>query len=1012
MSSENVKVESENVGKSILSPENRNRTLLLKKKDVDSKGDLSKSGMKKDDSLGKKTVVDITSSGLLGLSGKLREKKQSVPLNIPKSMVNVDIGKVELQKNVKSPSALTGSTMGVKNLQSSVNVKNLIGRVNATREVNLSPRDLDVTRARLVKANKSSMNNRPHLFGHEPATYTTNPLVIEDLIDELEEKAKNYFIMFSKERKEREKLERQCYWMQEENKTLQNTLKNQITTIQGLQNKIIDLRGNPNVITETIERIDMLYTQLDTLIQAFAGICSYITFNEPTDRREIIELVLEYLHPCRGLDLRLNSLYGSIYYFKLGIIKDLPPPIQPPEKIPGYDVWQPPPPQKVEAKDSDGSKLPPHMQQGNSLSKVADNYMKDDKEAGVKASISDRGHDDDHGMPKISTPVASTKQSVVPTSSSQLSGDINIPLSGFEIRIKSVQGIEPIGDGKGKLSFVARIDNENSIQSKNNPKRRSTEFEYTINPTSNKGSIEQSMSMEIDVLPPKSPGLLPRFTIDMWDSSVTSGPIGHASKTFIDPYTLLAEQPWDVVKDDSEKPIATLLVTVLPKPGTSMLPAGRFIVAKEAKNKQEPAARKESKLSRLGLRGDKEGKGLDKINSMLRPALNIGKKKSINLDDKDDKSDKLLKTADLTKSMAKPLSVKESISAPPNATADTTKSEAPEPPNMLKSSQINAKELQKSSPTEPNAVPPIVKKSMNEALPPPKVDLKSSIKVSAGSIPGKADDPAAAAAAAAAAGTANTSTIVPKSTEPTPKDSLTKSGQIAPKSDLVKSNIAKPDQLKKSGELLKPSIGDSKSIALKKSLPGETGLNKSETAPKVTPHVEVKVLPSPKIVPKIAPKPAITKDSPGAPKAVQAANLTPAKPGQVVAPPAIVKKIDVKPVAIKPKIAAATTPINIKKPGSPIQIKPKGIELGKPAVAITPKLAVTPPKPASGAVAPGKKAVTPTNVVAPPASKVVAPGSKAVAQPKEEIKIVVNKGAVNISPKIVPKVKITPKVKI
>ncbi|KAJ1608286.1 hypothetical protein OJ253_2001 [Cryptosporidium canis] len=1058
MSSENVKVESENVGKSILSPENRNRTLLLKKKDVDSKvmdngakgeggelspmikitpanslkklqaapkreevisksvlkGDFSKSSMKKDDSLGKKTVVDITNSGLLGLSGKLREKKQSVPLNIPKSLVNVDIGKVESQKNIKSPSALTGSTMGMKNLQSSMNVKNLIGRVNAAREVNLGPRDLDITRARLVKANKSNMNNRPHLFGHEPATYTTNPLVIEDLIDELEEKAKNYFIMFSKERKEREKLERQCYWMQEENKTLQNTLKNQITTIQGLQNKIIDLRGNPNVITETIERIDMLYTQLDTLIQAFAGICSYITFNEPTDRREIIELVLEYLHPCRGLDLRLNSLYGSIYYFKLGIIKDLPPPIQPPEKIPGYDVWQPPPPQKVEAKDSDDSKLPPHMQQGNSLSKVADNYMKDDKEVGMKASISDRGHDDDHGMPKISTPVASTKQSVVPTSSSQLSGDINIPLSGFEIKIKSVQGIEPIGNGKGKLSFVARIDNESSIQSKNNPKRRSMEFEYTINPTNNKGSIEQSMSMEIDVLPPKSPGLLPRFTIDMWDSSVTSSPIGHASKTFIDPYTLLAEQPWDVVKDDSEKPIATLMVTVLPKPGTSMLPAGRFIVAKEAKNKQEPAARKESKLSRLGLRGDKEGKGLDKINSMLRPALNIGKKRSINLDDKDNKSDKLLKAADLTSSMAKPLSMKESISAPPNNIAATNKSETPEPPNMLKSTQITAKELQKSSPPEPTAVPPIVKKSMNEALPPPKVDLKSSIKVSIGPVPGKTEDPAAAAAAAAN----NTTTpTLPKSTEPTPKDSLAKSGQIAPKpdlakSDLLKSNIAKPDQLKKSGELLKPSIGDPKSIALKKSPPGETGVNKSEAAPKVAPHVEIKVLPSPKIVPKIVPKPAITKDSPSAPKAVQAANLTPAKPGQVVAPPTIVKKIDIKPVAIKPKIAAATTPINIKKPGSPIQIKPKGIELGKPAVTITPKLAVTPPKPVSGAVAPGNKAVTPINVVAPPASKAVAPGNKAVAQPKEEIKIVVNKGAVNISPKIVPKVKITPKVKI
>lgn len=1063
MSSENIKAESENVGKSILSPSSRNRTLLLKKsefkdagpkkvnsnqkvedndpgggdqspvirvtpaKSVSSmqmapkkgeqqspprkgttKGDLLRSETRRDASLGKNTVVDITNSGLLGLSGRLREKKQVVPqAGVPKGGVgNGDGGKIELPKSAAPPpSVLTGSTVtGPKNIQStSAKIANLASRINATKEVSVNAGDLDLARSRFVRTSKGggeNINSRSHLFGHEPATYTTNPLIIEDLIDELEEKAKNYFIMFSKERKEREKLERQCYWMQEENKTLQSTLKNQMTTIQGLQDKIIDLRGNPNVITETIERIDMLYTQLDTLIQAFAGICSYITFNEPTDRREIIELVLEYLHPCRGLDLRLNSLYGSIYYFKLGIIKDLPPPIQPPEKIPGYDVWQPPPPQKVQVKESDASKLPPHMQRGNSLSKVADNYMKSDGGAsGLKVSSSDRGHDDDKAVPKISTPVASSsKQAVAPTSSSQLSGDINIPLSGFEVRIKSVQAIEPIGDGKGKLQFVARIDNEASVQCKSNPKRRSAEHEYTVNPTNNKGSIEKEMSMEIDALPPKSPGLLPRFTIDMWDSSITSGPIGHASKTFIDPYTLLPEQPWDVLKDDGEKQIATLIVTVLPKPGTSMLPAGRFIVAKESKNK-EPSAKKENKLSRLSFRGDKESKGLDKINSMLRPALNIGKKKNASSDDKDKSEKPKESPPDLPKSVvAKPFVVKESLTA-------VTKSESVDGSGAAKSlSPPGGKEMPKSSSPEPDAssapapvqapapaTPPVVaKKSSSDGPPPPPpppppkmADLKSSLKAPTGSVSstGKAVDAPAPAQTEASELVSKDDSA--KSDAPAPKFDLTRSGEVA---------------AKQSGELTKSSLGDSKSMMpppKKEGLRGEPSVNKSGPDPKDTPkqpavnteiHLEAKVTkPSPKITPKIAPKPIISKD----PSSLNAPKAATQLPSPAATPlPTIVKKIDVKPAAIKPKIVAAPA-INIKKPGGPpIQIKPKGIEFGKPGVVITPKLAVTPPKPSALG------------------------GGGPSAPPKEDIKIVVNKGAVNISPKIVPKVKITPKMKI
>ncbi|KAH7647832.1 hypothetical protein FG379_000458 [Cryptosporidium bovis] len=1030
MSTENIsKNESELTSKSILSPINRNRTLLLKKSELTIKkndmeaSDLSdnigeetaplikvthvksvnnlpevggtESGPKNDSlsksikkelSLTKNSVSNLNSSRISGLTGKAKERKVAMQSQFLK------LKRSELPNNSVNVSQIAPNMVKSQNYLES-KIDSLTAGKNNMKSTNLYNDYLDLASTKFVPTKKSNMNNRSGLFGHEPNTYTTNPLVIEDLIDELEEKAKNYFIMFSKERKEREKLERQCYWMQEENKTLQITLKNQISTIQGLQNKIIDLRGNPSVITETIERIDMLYTQLDTLIQAFAGVCSYITFNEPKDRREIIELVLEYLHPCRGLDLRLNSLYGSIYYFKLGVVKELPPPIQPPEKIPGYDVWQPPV-RKTErpAEEADSVKLPPHMQQGNSLSKVAENYMKDDRN--LQTNNDNKNTDD--SSPKIMSPVASTKQVTIPVTSSQVSGDINVPLTGFEIIIKSVQRIEQVGDGKGKLFFVARIDSESTTKCKSNPVRKSAEFEYIVNDKEGKGSIEEEFKLTIDSLPPKSSGLLPRFTIDMWDTSNPTEPIGHASKTFIDPSTLVPEQAWEVFADDGEKLIANIILTVKPLPGDSMLPAGRFIVAKETKGKTESAPKKESKLSRLSLRGDKE-KGMDKMNAILRPGINLLRKVSNN--DASNNQNKVSpsgnsKSLEIKKSI--PPDIKEEDLYKINKSAKVV-STSKEPDENL-SKDLNAKILTTKAVTKSTITPlaatsksleKSIKVGVNESTSTLKSTMKSleilkssnaessssksseiALKKSAVSLDEKESKSIPNIIKTSAVVQPKTEIKIKVEPESVPASSPSEQGTV----DIAKKSL--PTVPNEQNQVSPPN--KTASIVPKK--------GKIEITPKLT-NINVKVEPKVNNVKtvEVSKEPAtpmkIPKDS--VPPITNKVNIKANIPA--------IKKMDIKGPNNIVKTKNPVPVINIKKQGNVIAIKPKLLGDGpKNAVTITPKIVATPPKSVFG----NKAGAT-----------------NAVVTGKDDIKIMVTKGATNIAPKIIPKVKIVPKIK-
>ncbi|BAM40027.1 conserved hypothetical protein [Theileria orientalis strain Shintoku] len=138
------------------------------------------------------------------------------------------------------------------------------------------------------------------------------PEVVEHMLDELETKMRNYFILYNREREFRKKSEENCYRLEQEVLNYKQKLEESNNKFHCMERKVKSMVDQPLKLKETIERIELLYNQMDTLIQAFVGIGSCAVI-QGYSRVAFIKLCLEYLYPCRELDIRLNTLYNALY---------------------------------------------------------------------------------------------------------------------------------------------------------------------------------------------------------------------------------------------------------------------------------------------------------------------------------------------------------------------------------------------------------------------------------------------------------------------------------------------------------------------------------------------------------------------------------------------------------------------------------------------------------------------------------------------------------------------------
>ncbi|EDO08221.1 hypothetical protein BBOV_III006600 [Babesia bovis T2Bo] len=177
--------------------------------------------------------------------------------------------------------------------------------------------------------------------------YRPAPEVIEHMLDDLEDRMRNYFVLYNREREMRKEVEGTAYRLEKELLSERNKVAESQSVINQLETKIKALIGQPLKIRETIEKIEVLYNQMDTLVQAFVGIGSCATL-QSQNRTVFLRLFLEYLYPCRDLDVRLNTLYTAMYasLSSTGAITEQIPlplpepvaPVQPPTSVPSLPL--------------------------------------------------------------------------------------------------------------------------------------------------------------------------------------------------------------------------------------------------------------------------------------------------------------------------------------------------------------------------------------------------------------------------------------------------------------------------------------------------------------------------------------------------------------------------------------------------------------------------------------------------------------------------------------------------
>ncbi|CAD2101884.1 conserved Plasmodium protein, unknown function [Plasmodium vinckei lentum] len=423
------------------------------------------------------------------------------------------------------------------------------------------------------------------------------PEIIEHVLEELEDKIRHYFNLYKNEKEKRTNSESNNYYLQKEIYNVYETLdKNNIYT-KKLEDKLENIKENQSSLIDTVRRIDLLYIQLDTLVQSFAGVCTQIASEtaENSDninkKKKTMKMLLDYIYPCRTLDPRINSLYGMLYYQSIGLLKDgnfISPPIPPiPPLVPSEDLngWLPPsnhvPSHEVEyANNGDLFKSMNSAENKNSFSDLVKMYKQGNNNDSYEEFFSKYIKEEQDKLEN-----SENVHTILRTSNganNNLSNDknnflISQDLQSFEISISNLE-IKYL-NGNPKIICVVRYDSETAISAIQNT-QRVTRPKDRMSMTSNNGYITFNINSRIglDKLPEKKTGDIPSFMIDIHD---VSGKVlvGTARCSFISEKTLINNAPWDVYSRlNKSKPeiIGKVYVSVHPKPDNSILPAEMF----------------------------------------------------------------------------------------------------------------------------------------------------------------------------------------------------------------------------------------------------------------------------------------------------------------------------------------------------------------------------------------------------------------------------------------------------
>lgn len=404
------------------------------------------------------------------------------------------------------------------------------------------------------------------------------PEIIENILEALEDKIRHYYKLFTVEKKRRTDAEKNNYYLQEEiAKAYEILEKNKVYTMK-MEEKLKTIKNNQGSLIDTVRRIDLLYVQLDTLVQAFAGVCTQTAIDATEDetdlskKKHIIQMLLDYIYPCRTLDPRINALYGLLYYQTVGLLNNnsfASPPVPPiPPAVPAqYDGW-----------------LPPSHFHLNKTNDPTD--LKDQSFANIVQSM--------HNKEKASvpSPPSGTKmqtgtpmmknESLFHRNSEEGFGSKTLELLGFDIRIGTVE--LTYSQENPKIVCVVRYDNETAYTAIQNSKRVTKSKVPTQGTAEDRYIFTIDSTININSLPPKKAGEVPNFKIDIHDVRGKKL-VGTARCSFVSERTLMKNAPWDIysrLTKGETHVIGKVYVTVFPYPSKAVLPAQTFKSMKES----------------------------------------------------------------------------------------------------------------------------------------------------------------------------------------------------------------------------------------------------------------------------------------------------------------------------------------------------------------------------------------------------------------------------------------------
>ncbi|EZG77009.1 hypothetical protein GNI_043320 [Gregarina niphandrodes] len=160
--------------------------------------------------------------------------------------------------------------------------------------------------------------------------------VLENVVSELERKARYYWLLFNREKRKKGDLQNQNYYLLHENLKLNEHVRDEGAKLSILETKLNEIRADPATLKAIFERVQLLYYQFDTLTQSLAGVCGTLAFAPPDTGEEKIKCMLDYLYPCRALDPRLDGLFGAMLEIAAGI-RQMPKDVQIPPP-PGFSA--------------------------------------------------------------------------------------------------------------------------------------------------------------------------------------------------------------------------------------------------------------------------------------------------------------------------------------------------------------------------------------------------------------------------------------------------------------------------------------------------------------------------------------------------------------------------------------------------------------------------------------------------------------------------------------------------